>query len=73
MDFDSLVQAQSGLGTAAIIVMNKQTDVVKAIARLSLFYQHESCGQVINLFARKLLTFDQFFLIIKNKIVHTMP
>lgn len=45
MDFDSLVQAQSGLGTAAIIVMNKQTDVVKAIARLSLFYQHESCGQ----------------------------
>ena len=46
MDFDSLVQAQSGLGTAAIIVMNKQTDIVKAIARLILFYQHESCGQV---------------------------
>ena len=45
MDFDSLVQAQSGLGTAAIIVMNKETDVVKAIARLSLFYKHESCGQ----------------------------
>jgi len=45
MDFDSLVQAQSGLGTAAIIVMNKQTDIVKAIARLILFYQHESCGQ----------------------------
>ncbi|CAF0994125.1 unnamed protein product [Brachionus calyciflorus] len=45
MDFDSLVQAQTGLGTAAIIVMNKQTDVVKAIARLSLFYKHESCGQ----------------------------
>lgn len=45
MDFDSLVQAQSGLGTAAVIVMNKQTDVVKAIARLSLFYKHESCGQ----------------------------
>jgi len=45
MDFDSLVQAQSGLGTAAIIVMNKQTDVVKAIARLILFYKHESCGQ----------------------------
>jgi len=45
MDFDSLVQAQSGLGTAAIIVMNKQTDIVKAIARLILFYKHESCGQ----------------------------
>jgi NADH:ubiquinone oxidoreductase subunit F (NADH-binding) len=46
MDFDSLVQAQSGLGTAAVIVMNKQTDVVKAIARLILFYKNESCGQV---------------------------
>jgi NADH dehydrogenase (ubiquinone) flavoprotein 1 len=49
MDFDSLVQAQSGLGTAAVIVMNKQTDVVKAIARLILFYKHESCGQVNNI------------------------
>merc|ERR1719261_1052125 len=45
MDFDGLVAAQTGLGTAAIIVMNKQTDVVKAIARLALFYKHESCGQ----------------------------
>ena len=45
MDFDALVQAQTGLGTAAIIVMNKQTDVVKAIARLAMFYKHESCGQ----------------------------
>lgn len=45
MDFDSLVQAQSGLGTAAIIVMNKQTDIIKAIARLAEFYKHESCGQ----------------------------
>lgn len=45
MDFDSLVQVQSGLGTAAIIVMNKQTDIVLAIARLLLFYKHESCGQ----------------------------
>ena len=33
MDFDGLVAAQTGLGTAAVIVMNKQTDVVKAIAR----------------------------------------
>merc|ERR1712003_360126 len=42
---DALVEAQTGLGTAAIIVMNKQTDVVKAIARLAMFYKHESCGQ----------------------------
>ncbi|CAF1116357.1 unnamed protein product [Rotaria sp. Silwood1] len=45
MDFDALVAVQSGLGTAAVIVMDKSTDVVKAIARLSDFYQHESCGQ----------------------------
>jgi NADH:ubiquinone oxidoreductase subunit F (NADH-binding) len=45
MDFDALVAAQTSLGTAAIIVMNKQTDVVKAIARLIEFYKHESCGQ----------------------------
>lgn len=45
MDFDSLREAQSGLGTAAVIVMNKSTDIVDAIARLSHFYMHESCGQ----------------------------
>lgn len=45
MDFDGLVAAQTSLGTAALIVMNKQTDVVKAIARLIMFYKHESCGQ----------------------------
>ena len=45
MDFDSLVQAKSGLGTAAVIVMDKSTDIVRAIARLSQFYKHESCGQ----------------------------
>ncbi|KAG8742194.1 NADH dehydrogenase [ubiquinone] flavoprotein 1, mitochondrial [Ceratobasidium sp. 414] len=45
MDFDSLKDAQSGLGTGAVIVMNKSTDVVKAIARFSKFYKHESCGQ----------------------------
>merc|ERR1711872_6454 len=45
MDFDDLVAKQTGLGTAAVIVMNKQTDVVKAIARLAMFYKHESCGQ----------------------------
>ena len=45
MDFDSLRTAGSGLGTGGIIVMNKSTDIVYAIARLSKFYMHESCGQ----------------------------
>ncbi len=45
MDFDSLKNVQSGLGTAAVIVMDKSCDVVKAIQRLAYFYKHESCGQ----------------------------
>ena len=45
MDFDWLKENQSGLGTAAVIVMDQSTDVVKAIWRLSKFYKHESCGQ----------------------------
>ena len=45
MDFDSLQKAKSGLGTAAVIVMDKSTDIIKAIGRLSYFYKHESCGQ----------------------------
>src|SRR5262247_2485621 len=45
MDFDSLRDVKSGLGTAAVIVMDRSTDVVRAIARLSKFYMHESCGQ----------------------------
>ncbi len=45
MDFDSLRDVKSGLGTAAVIVMDKSTDLVRAIARLSQFYKHESCGQ----------------------------
>ncbi|MCW3475200.1 NADH-quinone oxidoreductase subunit NuoF [Limobrevibacterium gyesilva] len=45
MDFDSLREVRSGLGTAAVIVMDKSTDIIKAIARLSQFYKHESCGQ----------------------------
>ncbi len=47
MDFDSLKDAGSGLGTAGVIVMNKSTDLIEAIARLSHFYMHESCGQCI--------------------------
>jgi len=45
MDFDSLREVRSGLGTAAVIVMDKSSDIVGAIARLSHFYMHESCGQ----------------------------
>ena len=45
MDFDSLSAVKSGLGTAAVIVMDQSTDLVKAIAKLSYFYKHESCGQ----------------------------
>jgi NADH:ubiquinone oxidoreductase subunit F (NADH-binding) len=45
MDFDSLREVKSGLGTAGVIVMDKSTDVVKAISRLAKFYMHESCGQ----------------------------
>ena len=45
MDFDGLREVGSGLGTAAVIVMDKSTDIVRAISRISYFYKHESCGQ----------------------------
>jgi NADH-quinone oxidoreductase subunit F len=45
MDFDALRDVRSGLGTAAVIVMDKSTDLVRAIARIAYFYKHESCGQ----------------------------
>jgi NADH-quinone oxidoreductase subunit F len=45
MDFDALVKLKSGLGTAAVIVMDKSTDIIKAITRIAYFYKHESCGQ----------------------------
>ncbi|MBY0509075.1 MAG: NADH-quinone oxidoreductase subunit NuoF [Rhodospirillaceae bacterium] len=45
MDFDALRDVRSGLGTAAVMVMDKSVDVVAAISRLSSFYKHESCGQ----------------------------
>jgi NADH-quinone oxidoreductase subunit F len=45
MDFDSLAKLKSGLGTAAVIVMDKSTDIIKAITRIAYFYKHESCGQ----------------------------
>jgi NADH-quinone oxidoreductase subunit F len=45
LDFDTLRNLKSGLGTAAVIVMDKSTDMIRAIARLAQFYKHESCGQ----------------------------
>ena len=45
MDFDSLIQMKSGLGTAGIVVINKDQDIIKCIARIARFYKHESCGQ----------------------------
>ena len=45
MDFDSLKEANTALGTAGVIVMDKSTDIIEAIANLSKFYMHESCGQ----------------------------
>jgi len=45
MDFDDLVANQTALGTAAIIVMSKEADLVRCISRLMDFYKHESCGQ----------------------------
>ncbi len=45
MDFDSLKEARSGLGTAAVMVMDSSADIIRVIARLSAFYKHESCGQ----------------------------
>ena len=45
MDFDSLVAEKSGLGTAAVIVINKDQDIIKCMARIAKFYKHESCGQ----------------------------
>ena len=45
MDFDSLKESNTALGTAGVIVMDKSTDIIEAIANLSKFYMHESCGQ----------------------------
>ena len=44
-DFDTIIQAGSMSGSSAIIVMDDTTDIVEALANLSEFYAHESCGQ----------------------------
>src|SRR5256714_10147740 len=45
MDFDGCAALKSSLGTAAVIVMDKSTDIIRAMARIAYFYKHESCGQ----------------------------
>ena len=45
MDFDSLIEVESGLGTAGVVVINKDQDIVKCISSIARFYKHESCGQ----------------------------
>jgi NADH-quinone oxidoreductase subunit F len=45
MDFDALKAEGTGLGTAAIVVMNKEVDVLRVMTRIAGFYHHESCGQ----------------------------
>jgi len=45
MDAESLKAAGSSVGTAGLIVMDEDTDMMKVIARISMFYYHESCGQ----------------------------
>lgn len=45
MDFDALRELGTGLGTAAMVVMNKETDVLEVMTRVARFYKHESCGQ----------------------------
>jgi len=44
-DFDSLIAAGSMSGSSAIIVMDDSVDIVEALANISEFYAHESCGQ----------------------------
>jgi NADH-quinone oxidoreductase subunit F len=45
MDADSLKAAGSSVGTAGMIVMNEDTDLIRVITRIAKFYYHESCGQ----------------------------
>lgn len=45
MDADSLLKAGSSVGTAGLIVMDEDTDLISVITRIASFYHHESCGQ----------------------------
>lgn len=45
MDFDSLVESRSMLGSAAIVVIDEKTSILDVLALVTKFYSHESCGQ----------------------------
>ena len=45
MDYDSIAKAGSFLGAGSVIIMDDQTDMVRALERLTWFYYEESCGQ----------------------------
>jgi NADH-quinone oxidoreductase subunit F len=47
MDFDTLMKVKSMLGSGGVVVMDEDTDMVKAMLRIMAFYQHESCGWCI--------------------------
>jgi NADH:ubiquinone oxidoreductase subunit F (NADH-binding) len=69
MVFDAFVAVQSGLGIVTVLVMVKSTDVIKVIAHLSDFYQHESCGQVNNhgLFvSKKKILYDLVYIMLRR-------
>ena len=46
MDFDFLVENKSGLGTAGIVVINKDQDIVACMARIARFYKHKAVVNV---------------------------
>jgi NADH-quinone oxidoreductase subunit F len=45
MDADSMKAAGSAVGTAGLIVMDEDTDLIAVLTRIAMFYHHESCGQ----------------------------
>jgi NADH-quinone oxidoreductase subunit F len=45
MDNESLKEFGSSIGTAGVMVMNEDTDILKVLIRIAKFYYHESCGQ----------------------------
>ncbi|MCK5573503.1 MAG: NADH-quinone oxidoreductase subunit F, partial [Bacteroidetes bacterium] len=45
MDAEGLLAAGSSVGTAGLIVMDEDTDLISVITRITHFYHHESCGQ----------------------------
>ena len=45
MDYDSIAKAGSMLGAGSVIVMDESVCMVRALERLTRFYEDESCGQ----------------------------